>query len=241
MHLLMFDVDGTLVHSNDYDADCFVRAVVSALGIPTIDRDWGGYEHVTDSGILHEIMLRECGREPTEEEVRRVQDRFFSELDSVLNGSHCSSAPVAGAIDFLARLALSPTIATAIATGGWEASCRKKLVKSGFSVDRIPLASANDAMSRIEIMNCSLRKAKMVYRQQAFQSITYVGDASWDIKASEKLGWNFIGVGAPMLSFVDARPRHWIGDFTDRPALDRIFDAIGITTRSMRCTDEGVV
>lgn len=230
MHLLMFDVDGTLIRSNDYDADCFVRAVTNTLHIKSIDRNWGQYEHVTDSGILHELVFREFDREPTEMEVRMVQDRFFSELDIILNDSRFSSAPIAGSIEFLASLDKMPIVAKSIATGGWETSCRKKLAKSGFSLDHIPLASANDAKPRSEIMKCSLLKALKEYGQQSFESITYVGDGSWDMKASSQLGWKFIGVGTPILSFVDTRPQHWINDFMDKQNLDHILDIIGITT-----------
>ena len=229
MHLLMLDVDGTLLHSNDYDADCFVRAVTATLNIPVIDKDWGSYEHVTDSGILYEIVFREYGRGPTNEEVRMVQAEFLSQLDTVLDGEDCPSAPVAGAIEFLAAIDSSPVIAASIATGGWEASCRRKLAKSGFSADHIPLASSDDAMSRVGIMECSLCYAKKTYEQQDFRSVTYIGDGSWDMKASKQLEWNFIGVGTPLLSFVDPRPQHWIDDFTNREEIDQILNSLGIT------------
>ena len=48
------------------------------------------------------------------------------------------------------------------------------------------------------------------------------------MKAAAKLGWNFIGIGMPLLSYVNTRPRHWINDFTDQQELGRIFDSIGI-------------
>ena len=47
----MFDVDGTLVHSTDFDERCFIEAVYAVTG-RQINRDWVSYPHVTDSGLL---------------------------------------------------------------------------------------------------------------------------------------------------------------------------------------------
>lgn len=59
MNLVMFDIDGTLVESYDFDASCFVQAVQNVLDI-CIDTDWSKYVHVTDSGILDEIISTHC-------------------------------------------------------------------------------------------------------------------------------------------------------------------------------------
>ena len=55
MHLVMFDIDGTLVHSYDFDEECYVEAVEEVLGC-AVNSDWSKYQHVTDSGILDEII-----------------------------------------------------------------------------------------------------------------------------------------------------------------------------------------
>ena len=57
MHLVVFDVDGTLVDSEDFDGTLYARAIWTALKID-IDEDWSGYRHQTDSGILNEVLDR---------------------------------------------------------------------------------------------------------------------------------------------------------------------------------------
>jgi len=57
MHLVMFDVDGTLSDTMDIER-FFVQAVDNVLSIQ-IDEDWASYKHVTDSGILDEILQRQ--------------------------------------------------------------------------------------------------------------------------------------------------------------------------------------
>ena len=55
MHLVVFDVDGTLVDSSEINGRLYREAVETELGIK-VDDDWSRYRHVTDSGILNEIM-----------------------------------------------------------------------------------------------------------------------------------------------------------------------------------------
>ena len=57
MHLVTFDLDGTLADSVAFDGELYVEAVRSVLGVD-IDADWTGYRHQTDSGILNEIIDR---------------------------------------------------------------------------------------------------------------------------------------------------------------------------------------
>ena len=57
MHLVMFDIDGTLVDSAGFDSELYVEAVRSVLNVE-IDSDWNAYEHVSDSGILEEVLGR---------------------------------------------------------------------------------------------------------------------------------------------------------------------------------------
>ena len=57
MHLVMFDIDGTLVDSAGFDSALFVEAVQHVLKVE-IDRDRNTYEHVSDSGIFEEVVRR---------------------------------------------------------------------------------------------------------------------------------------------------------------------------------------
>ena len=51
----MFDIQGTLVESFDFDDECFVQAIENVLGIK-VDSDWSKYANVSDPGILDEII-----------------------------------------------------------------------------------------------------------------------------------------------------------------------------------------
>ena len=52
----IFDIDGTLLQSVEADGELYALAVQRALGIDSIDTKWSSYQHVTDQGILREIL-----------------------------------------------------------------------------------------------------------------------------------------------------------------------------------------
>jgi phosphoglycolate phosphatase-like HAD superfamily hydrolase len=55
VHLAVFDIDGTLVDSDEFDGRLYAEAIRTVLGLE-IDRTWSTYNNVTDSGILNEIL-----------------------------------------------------------------------------------------------------------------------------------------------------------------------------------------
>ncbi len=55
MHLVVFDIDGTLVDSYGFDAELYADALRQVLGID-IDTDWARYRNASDSGILDQII-----------------------------------------------------------------------------------------------------------------------------------------------------------------------------------------
>lgn len=206
---VIFDIDGTLVDSTEFEGRLYVAAVVGELGPVSIRSSWGDYEHVTDSGILRQIC-RENGLDAAGCE-GRVRARF-GELVSEHLRRQGSCEPLPGAqrlFDELCTLGVQ----IGIATGGWGHTARMKLQHAGFDVSRIPLASSDDGHERIRIME---RCRTMM---PAMEQTIYVGDGEWDGTASEILGWRFIGVG----NRLRGRCQHWLPDFSTPHVLNVLF------------------
>jgi len=55
VHLVMFDIDGTLVNSSSFEDICYSKAVQEVIKHP-VDADWSKYINVADSGTLYEII-----------------------------------------------------------------------------------------------------------------------------------------------------------------------------------------
>ncbi|MFT5212059.1 MAG: phosphoglycolate phosphatase-like HAD superfamily hydrolase [Flavobacterium sp.] len=184
----MFDVDGTLVKSYEFDEQCFIAAVSQILG-HDIDSNWNGYRHVTDSGILSEHLERKNIHSDHEEIHQEVKAYFIKKVKDHLSQNPVSEIP--GANAFITKLKELDSVGLSIATGGWKETAMLKLESAGIEVSGIPLASSNDHYSRTEIMKIAMGKANVKSHHQ----LTYFGDALWDKLACSELGYNFILVG----------------------------------------------
>lgn len=196
MHLIMFDLDGTLVDSANVDSDCYVQALSDVFGfdLDRIDQDLGNYPHVTDSGILQTICQTELGRNPTEIEVNCYQQRFIELLNTAV--IHQPLQEISGAKELLNKLDLAPDYAISLATGGWRTTAEFKLQQAGLDQVVLPMACSDDAYARVEIMKCAYPRSIDLYQQLEFESVTYVGDGIWDGVASRQLAYHFIGIGS---------------------------------------------
>jgi beta-phosphoglucomutase-like phosphatase (HAD superfamily) len=191
MHLVMFDIDGTLVDSAGFDTALYVEAVRDVLKVE-IDSDWNKYEHVSDSGILDEVLRgARIDGEPAEL-AARVQQRFLGLVRDHLARAPDSVREIAGARRLVERLLAVPNVRVAVATGGWEPTALLKLRHVGIDAAALGFASSSDARARTEIMRLAAERAM---RGAAFGRATYFGDGPWDRRASEALGYDFIAVG----------------------------------------------
>ena len=192
MHLVMFDIDGTLTETMKLDEECFVRSFKDVFGFADIDTDWSHYPHTTDSGIFHDVCMSRIGRSPTAQEVSRFRQHFIQLLAAT--SSQSPFAPIAGADRLLSRLAQSGSLRVSLATGGWRDSARLKMASAGMCFDDHPAASADDALDRESIMRLSRHRAAKRYGE-SFTSTVYVGDGVWDARACRSVGIPFIGIG----------------------------------------------
>jgi phosphoglycolate phosphatase-like HAD superfamily hydrolase len=193
MHLVMFDIDGTLTETMKVDEVCYVRSLAEVCGFTDVETDWSSYKHATDSGIFHEIHLARTGRTPSVAEVSRFRQRFIELLTQA--SSESAFTPIPGARQLLSGLAGSAEHRVSLATGAWRDSARLKMASAGMCFDDHPAASADDALDRESIMKLSMQRAVERYGAP-FASTVYIGDAVWDARACRSLGIPFIGIGS---------------------------------------------
>jgi phosphoglycolate phosphatase-like HAD superfamily hydrolase len=190
MHLVMFDIDGTLTETMKVDEECFVRSFKDVFGFAHVDTDWSHYPRTTDSGIFHDVFATRIGRSPTAQEVSQFRQHFIQLLAAA--SSQSPFAPVAGADRLLSRLAQGDSHRVSLATGGWGDSARLKMASAGLCYDDYPAASSDDALDRESIIRLSMRRA--AERYGGFSDAVYIGDGVWDARACRSIGIPFIGV-----------------------------------------------
>src|SRR5881397_3889945 len=114
MHLVMFDIDGTLTETMKVDEECFVRSFKDVFGFADIDTDWSHYSRTTDSGIFHDVFTSCIGRSPTAQEISRFRQHFVGLLAQASSETPFSS--VTGASLLLSRPGGSAEHGVALAT-----------------------------------------------------------------------------------------------------------------------------
>ena len=198
MHAVLFDIDGTLLHSAAVDDALYREAVRVVLGDVRLRPTLHEYEAITDSGVLGQILRdNDIPGDPLDE----VRSMFVQLLEQHV-GRNGPFLEIPGASDFLQGLGNSPNHAVALATGGWRESAMLKLDSAGFAWNGFPLASSNDHYERTAIMEIALSQLG-----NAFETVTYYGDGPWDRDACLALGWNFVAVG-PALGGLESYSDH---------------------------------
>jgi FMN phosphatase YigB (HAD superfamily) len=188
MHAVIFDIDGTLLHSAAVDDALYREAVRRVLGDVQLRPSLHAYDYVTDTGILYQIVAD--NEIPVEQEpLHEIKTHFVDLLRSHVE-EHGPFVEIPGASDLLNSLRASATHAVAIATGGWRESAELKLRSAGLDYSDFPLATSNDHHERTSIMELALARLG-----DHFDCVTYCGDGPWDRDACSALGWEFVAVG----------------------------------------------
>lgn len=192
--IYILDLDGTLMPTHELDNVCYWKAVHEVFGTLPGTVPLTSFTHVTDTGILHEWCTHQVGRAPTAEETAAVRALFMAHIEVSAESEPHHFTPTHGVNTWL-RHVRHEGAAVAVATGGWGHTARFKLQCSGLHRWRLPLASADDAPTRTDIMRVAL---DLLLEGAGAASITptYVGDGPWDAGAARELGWGFIGIAS---------------------------------------------
>lgn len=190
MHLAIFDIDGTLTDSCVFDDALYAEAVQDVLNTQ-ISCTWGRYKHVTDTGIIDELLDQRGFSGRRAEIHANVKNRFVRKVRRYLDRHSVREIP--GAKALLEELQRQNGVSIAIATGGWRETAMLKLQAIGINANSIPLATASDSSDRCEILRIAVNRAS---NGRPLARTTYFGDGEWDKKAASDLGYDFIGVGS---------------------------------------------
>lgn len=192
--LIVFDIDGTLLHSVAPHQIAFLDAL-RAVGLTRPDTNWNGYRHHTDSWIYREVFRGHRGRAPEPEEFAEF-DRKLAELFAARIGGE-PLAVLDGALDFVRRLFDEPEVAVVFATGGLSAVTEMKLRSVGLEAPAGSVATASDHTYREHVVREAVHRA-IASREPGgagFDRVIAFGDGLWDVRAALALGFEFVGVG----------------------------------------------
>ncbi len=187
-NLLVFDIDGTLLDSENVHQTGFVNAL-HAIGVEFVNTNWESYTHLTDSYIAKQNYELDVNRGFSKQMLLQFEAEFMKLIHD------CSVTQIAGANTFLQKVITETNYAVCFATGSMLLPAKLKLDRAGIQYDQALLEASNNYFSREEIVTSAIAKAKKYFKVQNFKRIISIGDGVWDVKTARNLDLEFIGIG----------------------------------------------
>ena len=192
MIFVIFDIDGTLVHSNKVDSQCFSDSYTSVFDQPFPSIDWRDYPHVTDDTIFNTVFKNQFSRLPSASEKQAFQDHFVDNILMAREREPAAFSEVPGARAMMESLSQNDRYRVGIATGGWQAPAQIKLNFVGIDFAKMPAGFADGNPTRPDIINTAIHQGKAFYGTPT--KIVYVGDAIWDLTTCREMKIPLIGI-----------------------------------------------
>ncbi len=228
MRLILFDIDGTLIHSNRIGRAALGRALQEVFGHA------GAFETIsftgkTDWGTVRELMLAEgWGEAEIEARLPHFYERMAAAGRDLFTPEHIWPCP--GVVPLLAALAGRDDVVLALLTGNIGSTVPLKLGAAGIDPTLFRVAAyGSDSVSRNELFDIALQRAEaQLGLRVAARDVIIVGDTPGDVGCARAGGGRAIAVATGPYSFAalrDCRPDYLFADLSDTDAVVRaLFD-----------------
>jgi phosphoglycolate phosphatase len=192
-HLVLFDIDGTLIHTGGAGVKAFARTLTSEFNISN------GTEKVRFGGRTDPSLVRElfghCGIEHTPGNIQRFFDSYSFWLAQLLADSN-RGGPCPGVLEFIAELRASvqpPLIG--LLTGNIRLGAEIKLRHYGLWDLFETGAFGDDHEDRCQIAAIARdRGSRQLGRPLQGENILVVGDTPHDIRCGRAIGAKVMAV-----------------------------------------------
>src|SRR5213082_1352952 len=222
--LLLFDIDGTLIHSGGAGVEALKRALTERFGIKDDlhDIEIAG---MTDSGIVISI-LKKHQIPTTADNIAAFLDSYVHFLSLELPRRKGKLLP--GVLELLESLKTRPHVVLALLTGNVSRGARLKLEHYGVWHFFEFGAFADDHRDRNELGRFARARAKEKHgREFAASEIDVIGDTPRDIACGKALGARTVAVATGTWSrdeLAKYHPNFLIDDLSD---VETIVDTLG--------------
>ncbi len=228
MHVLLFDIDGTLIRSGGAGKAAMEHALRSEFGVRDIV-DGVPYSGRTDPSISYDL-LEIHGLEPSPDNITRLKSAYLGHLPGALKSFDGIVLP--GVRSLLDRLRLADHIALGLLTGNVREGAQRKL--SHFDLWRYFAfgAFADGIHERDDIARSALPEIKRRLGQDIHPDRVWViGDTPLDVKCARAIGARAVAVATGWHSIDELKQTaadHVLKDLNESAVL---LSAWGLTTR----------
>ena len=168
MHLLLWDIDGTLITSGGAGMRALQRALWREFGIddPLVDVEYAGR---TDRWIMRAVFAK-FSLPATEGHYQRLFEAYVTALPSELANPHARVLP--GVRDLLTQAAAHDAVAQGLLTGNLRRGAQAKLNHHGLWEHFAFGAFGDDSEHRNELGPHALRRAEAHLEQAVSQPLS---------------------------------------------------------------------
>jgi len=222
VRLVLFDVDGTLVHTHGAGVRAFGRALASQFGVPD-DTSFVSFGGRTDPGLVREFFLR-YAIAPNRENFRLFFDcyvQWLGHLTTETTGAVCPGAW--RLIRDLRNLRQPPVIG--LLTGNIRLGAEIKLRRFGLWECFEMGAFGDDHEDRNEIAVIARQRGMRLLKSELRgEDIVVIGDTPADIRCGRAIGAKVLAVatGTPTLAQLRSHAPDWAVDDLEKIGAEEI-------------------
>ncbi len=214
MHTLLFDIDGTLLLTNNGGKRALEQALMEEFGLESASAEIA-FAGRTDRGILDELL--EINQLPVDQSHRdRLRNRYVIALPSALSAQGGIVLP--GVVELLSQLANDKRVIVSVMTGNFLETAERKLSHFGLRQYVRWIVGGDLDTDRNDLAR---RARDFILKRsgpEALKRITVIGDTPADVRCGHAIGAHVVAVctgGYDRETLLREKPLLVVEDLTD--------------------------
>ncbi|NNE01176.1 MAG: HAD family hydrolase [Pirellulaceae bacterium] len=222
MRTLLFDIDGTLLLTNQGGAGAFEQALTEEFSLPepSINVSFAGR---TDRSLLAQLLTINDLPE-TAENVRRLQQRYVSVFPNVLRQRGGTVLP--GVRDLLAKLHDEPRVRICVMTGNLQQTGEHKLAH----FDLLPyvqwISGGEFDSHRDDLARRTATIIQDRHGTQSLHNVIVIGDTTADVRCGHAIGARVLAVCTGGDNHADLQTESPMAILPDLSNVDQVCDLL---------------
>jgi len=191
-HIVLFDIDGTLLRAQGAGEIAFKRAFEDVFNTTS---SWNrlALHGRTDPDIIDEICETINGRAQTQTEDARLKERFIFHFEQIIF-THEPFTLMPGVEALLKSLHAQEDVLLGIETGNLQSTAQMKLIRGSIHSYFQSGGYSSDARDRKDIVRIAIERMKALLPSPKDVTVTVIGDSINDILAADANSARSIGV-----------------------------------------------